>query len=146
MTETDLLYRRAIFVYEAARLAAWAAMAPIVPAPWEEREDAFRAQFLKVIERQCGPDRSESPEELHGSWMQAYFAMGWSFGPVYDPQNRLHPDLVPYAKLGQLERDKDAVFLELCEIARLYIYTPPWMPLPAPYSADDPTKYDHPTP
>ncbi len=46
--------RRAEFVYNAARLAAIAAAAPIIPVPWEEREQPFRDQFLKVVERQCG--------------------------------------------------------------------------------------------
>jgi len=114
--------RRAEFVYDAARLAAMAANAPVIPVPWVEREEAFRSQFLKVIERQCGPQRSKSPEELHGSWMQAYFAMGWVYGERYSRENRTHPDLVPYADLGQLERDKDAVFVALCEIARQFIY------------------------
>lgn len=119
---TELTERRAEFVYDAARLAAIAANAPIVPVPWAEREAAFRDQFLKVIERQCGPQRSMSPEELHGSWMQAYFAMGWTHGEPYSRENKVHPDLVPYAQLGQLERDKDAVFVALCEIARQWIY------------------------
>ena len=118
----NLTERRSRFVYEAARLAAQAANAPIIPVVWEERETAFRDQFLKAIERQCGEQRSMSPEELHGSWMQAYFAMGWVYGETYDREKRLHPDLVPYAKLGQLERDKDAVFVALCEIARQWIY------------------------
>ena len=63
-----------------------------------------------------------SPEELHGSWMQAYLTMGWVYGEVYDRTKKIHPDLVPYSKLGQLERDKDAVFVALCEIARQFIY------------------------
>ena len=114
--------RRARFVYEGARLAATAATAPIVPVSWDEREDEFRQQMLKVIERQCGEQRSKSPEELHGSWMQAYFGMGWVYGEKYDREAKIHPDLVPYADLGQLERDKDAVFVALCEIARQWIY------------------------
>ena len=114
--------RRTEFVYEAARLAAMAANAPIIPAPWQGRDAAFRTQFLAVIERQCGEQRSASPEELHGSWMQAYSAMGWVYGTHYDQENKVHPDLVPYAQLGKLERDKDAVFVLLCEIARRYIY------------------------
>ena len=114
--------RRAEFVYNAARLAGIAAGAPIIPVPWIEREQDFRGQFIKVIERQCGEQRSKSPEELHGSWMQAYFAMGWKFGTEYSRQNKTHPDLVPYADLGQLERDKDAIFVALCEIARQWIY------------------------
>jgi len=118
----NLNERRAEFVYNGARLAAIAANAPIVPVQWSEREGAFKTQFLDVIERQCGEQRSVSPEELHGSWMQSYLTMGWVYGKVYDREKRIHPDLVPYALLGQLERDKDAVFVALCEIARQFIY------------------------
>ena len=124
-----LIERKAEFVYNGARIAAIAAKAPIVPVPWGEREEDFRTQFLNVIERQCGPQRSTSPEELHGSWMQAYLGMGWVFGEKYDREKRIHPDLVPYAKLGRLERDKDAVFVALCEIARQWIYDPREGPL-----------------
>lgn len=114
--------RRAEFVYNAARLAALAAIAPIIPVEWKDREEPFKQQFLKVIERQCGEQRSKSPEELHGSWLQAYFAMGWVYGEKYDRENKIHPDLVPYSDLGQLEKDKDSVFVALCEIARQWIY------------------------
>ena len=117
----DLTLRRAFFVYEAARLAAQAANAPIVPAHWADREEPFRVQFLEVIERQCGEYRSRSPEELHGGWMQAYIEMGWVYGPEYSRENKTHPDLVPYADLNQLEQDKDSVFVALCEIARRWI-------------------------
>ncbi|KKN24495.1 hypothetical protein LCGC14_0894350 [marine sediment metagenome] len=119
---SNLNERRAEFVYNGARIAAIASMAPIVPVEWKDRESAFQSQFLDVIERQCGDQRSTSPEELHGSWMQAYFEMGWVYGEEYDRDNRIHPDLVPYAQLGQLERDKDAVFVALCEIARQFVY------------------------
>jgi hypothetical protein len=114
--------KRAQFVYNAARLAAQASGAPIIPVPWEEREEPFRTQFCRVIQRQCGEQRSHSPEELHGSWMQAYFDMGWVYGEEYSREAKTHPDLVPYNDLGQLERDKDAVFVALCEIARQWIY------------------------
>lgn len=53
--------------------------------------------------------------------MQAYIDMGWSYGEIYDREKKIHPDLVPYSKLNQLERDKDAVFVALCEIARQWI-------------------------
>lgn len=120
-TGKSITERRAEFVYDAARLAAIAASAPIVPVSWKERETAFKKQFLNVIERQCGPQRSSSPEELHGSWMQAYIEMGWVYGENYDREKRVHPDLVPYADLGKLEQDKDAVFVALCEIARQWV-------------------------
>lgn len=114
--------RRAEFVYNAARIAAIGSNAPIIPVEWKDREEPFQQQFLKVIERQCGEQRSKSPEELHGSWMQAYFEMGCIYGKEYNRENKIHPDLVSYADLGQLERDKDAVFVALCEIARQWIY------------------------
>lgn len=113
--------RRAVFVYEAARLAAIAAKAPIIPAPWEEREDAFKDQFVEVIFAQCGPNRVASPESLHDDWILAYTQMGWSYGEKYDPAAKTHPDLVPYDQLGQLEQDKDSVFIALCDIARQWI-------------------------
>ena len=118
---TTLMERRSEFVYNAARLAGIAAGAPIIPVPWSKREQDFKDQFIKVIERQCGDQRSGSPEELHGSWMQAYLTIGWVYGENYDRENRIHPDLVPYAQLGQLEKDKDAVFVALCEIARQWV-------------------------
>jgi len=118
----DLNYRRAKFVYEGARLAAIAACAPIVPEPYDEREEAFRKQFEGVIAVQTGPDRSGNPEKLHEDWVVAYEKMGWRYGPVRDVTEKTHPDMVPYNELGQLERDKDSVFVALCEIARQWIY------------------------
>jgi len=114
--------QRAMFVYEAARLAAIAAQAPIVPELWIERESDFKSQFLKVIEKQCGPDRLENQGVLHEEWVKAYEKNGWVYGPERDVEKRTHPDMVPYDQLGRLERDKDGVFVFLCEIARLYIY------------------------
>tara|TARA_Y100000310_G_scaffold318729_1_gene373148 strand:- start:689 stop:850 length:162 start_codon:yes stop_codon:yes gene_type:complete len=48
--------------------------------------------------------------------------MGWVYGEVRDVEKKTHPDMVPYAQLGQLEQDKDAVFVALCEIARQWVY------------------------
>ena len=120
--ENDLTERRAKFIYNAARLAAQAANAPVIPVLWDEREKPFKIQFFKVIERQCGDQRSVSPEELHEDWVQAYIKMGWIYGSEYNRDNKTHPDMVPYSQLGQLERDKDAVFVALCDIGRQWIY------------------------
>ena len=119
---SELNYRRAKFVYEGARIAAIAAKAPIVPEPYDKREPAFRVQFEQVITRQMGPERSADAEVLHEDWVRAYEQMGWVCGPVRDTEKKTHPDMVPYNDLGQLERDKDAVFVALCEIARRWIY------------------------
>lgn len=125
---TLLIERRAIFVYEGARLQAIAMNAPIVPEPWSEREAPFRAQFLVVIDMMCGPDRKSSPEELHDDWVIAYDAMGWQYGPIRDPVAKTHPDMVSFAALGFREQIKDAVFVALCEIARQWIVPGPEAP------------------
>ena len=122
LARVSLNDRRAEFVYEGARIAALAAQAPIVPEPWSEREDDFKSQCRDVIEKQCSPARSSSPEQLHDDWVVAYLKNGWKYGPVRDREKREHPDMVPYNELGQLERDKDDVFVALCEIARQWIY------------------------
>jgi len=118
----ELNERRAEFIYNGARIAAIGANAPIVPELWRNREDPFKDQFLKVVEKECGDNRSGDPEHLHGTWMEAYFEMGWVYGEIRDTEKKTHPDLVPYWELGQLERDKDAVFVALCDIARQWIY------------------------
>jgi hypothetical protein len=119
---TTLTERRAKFVYDAARLAAEAAEAPVIPELWDNYGTAFKLQFLTVIEQQTGRKRKTSPKKLHDDWVEAYKKMGWVYGPFRDPDRKTHPDMVPYEELGQRERDKDAVFAALCEIARLWIY------------------------
>jgi len=121
----NLTERRAIFVYEGARLQAVAMDAPVVPEPWEDREWAFHDQFLGVIDMMCGPDRKSSPEELHDDWVRAYEAMGWSHGEVRDVDAKTHPDMLPFGELEFREQIKDAVFVALCEIARQWIVEDP---------------------
>jgi hypothetical protein len=116
-----LIEVQADFVYEAARQAAIAAGAPIVPRPFAEREKAFQEQFFDTIAHQCSLHRSTDPEVVHDQWMASYFKLGWVYGKEYSLEQCTHPDLVPFDQLGQLEQDKDAVYIALCEIARLYI-------------------------
>lgn len=109
--------RRAKFVYEAARIENWAAHRPINPEQWEERPLDFRRNMIRAVARQCGSRRITSPKALHDAWVRVYKKMGWKYGPVRDPKRKLHPDMVPFEKLGRLEREKDWVFFMLCEIA-----------------------------
>lgn len=114
----NLAERRAVFVYEAARIENVAANRPINPEPWGNRDEAFRKNMIRAVARQCGPRRLTSPKALHDAWVQAYRRMGWKYGPQRDPEAKTHPDMVSFRKLGRLEREKDWVFFMLCEIAR----------------------------
>jgi len=118
MTRTE---RRARFIYEAGRSAAIAARAPVISAPWDQREENFKANFLKTVERQCGPQRSTSPKELHERWIKSYLSIGWKYGEVYSQEERTHPDLVSYKTLDILEQNKSFVFIALCKIAQDFI-------------------------
>ena len=115
-TEDAPNHCRAWWVYEAARLEAIAMRRPIIPELWEVRDEAFRTQFVAVVDRICAnPDTT--PEAEHDSWVRAYEAMGWRYGPQRDVTAKTHPDMVPFDALDPLEREKDAVFLALCRIA-----------------------------
>ena len=115
---TNLSERRAIFVYEAARIENSAARRPINPEPWYGRDPAFRKNMIRAVAKQCGKGRLTSPKKLHDAWVVAYEKMGWKHGPVRDVAAKTHPDMVPFNKLGRLEQEKDWVFFALCEIAR----------------------------
>lgn len=119
--EGSLLERQAIFVYEVARLQAYAVNAPIVPEPWSSRDEKFRTQFLDITAKMMGPDRFKDPVAAHDSWWQAYIDLGWEYGPVRDVEKKQHPDMVPFEELGWEERIKDAVYIALNEIARRWI-------------------------
>ena len=120
--EIALNTRRTIFVYNAAREAAIAAKAPVIPDVWANRDSTFRAQMKINMARQCSTHGSSNSAELHGMGVQAYIDMDWEYGPVYNEVDKTHPDMVPYGMLGQLEQDKDAIYVALCEIARDLIY------------------------
>lgn len=121
MPTVALRERRAIFVYEAARLQAIAVDAPIVPELWPDRDEAFRDQFIAYVDGLCNAEDFPTPEAAHDSWWRAYEAMGWTYGPVRDIEAKTHPDMVPFAELEQREQDKDAVFLALARIARDWV-------------------------
>lgn len=113
--------RRAIWIYEAARIECIASRRPIIPEPWEQREEAFRTQFVATVARICADGYETTPKAEHDSWWRAYEAMGWKYGPVRDRAAKTHPDMVPFEELHDAERIKDEIFLELCRVARKYI-------------------------
>jgi len=117
----NLNLTRAIFVYEAARLEAKISKRSIVPEHWDDRDNAFKTQFVKVIERQCGNDKFPSAEAAHDSWWHEHEQMGWKYGLKRDPVAKVHPDMVPFDELPKDERDKDEIFIRLCAVAEAIV-------------------------
>lgn len=118
---SNVVDRRARWIYEAARLEAIASQRHIIPEPFDMRDQAFQTQFHATIERLCADGYETTPETEHESWMRAYQAMGWRYGPERDVAAKTHPDMVPFEKLPRSEQEKDAVFLDLCAFARKWI-------------------------
>lgn len=46
-------------------------------------------------------------ENAHDIWARARLDEGWTYGPVRDDAKKEHPDLVPYAKLPESEKEYD---------------------------------------
>jgi RyR domain-containing protein len=59
-----------------------------------------------------------TPAELHLSWMVSMQERGWRWGAVKDPQQRTHPNLLPYSELPPAEREKDSLFKAIVEWAK----------------------------
>jgi hypothetical protein len=93
----------------------------VVRPYWDGRDKAFQESFIKAVEEECQDKPHLSPEESHKRWMEDHLKMGWKYGECYDRDAKTHPDLVPYDELPQWEKDKDEVFLVLCDIAKKYI-------------------------
>lgn len=48
-------------------------------------------------------------ENAHDIWARARMDEGWTYGPVRDDKLKTHPDLVPYAKLPDSEKEYDRI-------------------------------------
>lgn len=48
-------------------------------------------------------------ENAHDTWARARMDEGWRYGPVRDDKLKEHPDLVPYSKLTEGEKEYDRI-------------------------------------
>jgi len=115
----DLKERRAIFVYEAARLHAMLLRCPVIPKSWDERDPDFRKQLVELVDDLYSERKMlRDSKEAHDSWVRKRKEMGWIFGKEYNPEKKTHPNLVPYESLDPKEKVKGEVFLRLVSIAK----------------------------
>jgi hypothetical protein len=70
---------------------------------------------IKPIQDWDASDFKFSPAEIevmaemeHQHWMEERLKSGWRYSPgAEDPQNKTHPDLVPWEDLSETAREKD---------------------------------------
>lgn len=46
-------------------------------------------------------------EHTHDVWAQKRIKEGWTYGPGRDDVQKKHPDLMPYSKLSETEKEYD---------------------------------------
>jgi hypothetical protein len=68
-------------------------------APAPVPDDELRAQLEQNIERLA--------EAEHDGWVEHRSRNGWRYAGTRDDAKKLHPDMVPYAKLPEREKGKD---------------------------------------
>ena len=76
------------WIYEAARIDALLHQRPIVPEPWESRDEKFRQQMTEYVGKLLASDLLPTPEQAHDSWVDAYKKMGWTYGPSRDVEKK----------------------------------------------------------
>lgn len=105
---------------------------PLVDVPWEDLPESFRdanrqsadhiAVKLRAVGARAEPgdDTPDSPafaftqDEVeilsrmeHARWCAERVLKGWVLGPERDDARRVHPSLIPWSDLSEVERDKD---------------------------------------
>lgn len=73
-------------------------------APEWQRNSAIAGVAYRLDNPDAGHDA------MHNSWMWQKLSEGWAYGPVKDPENKLHPCMVPYEQLPEMQQKKDALF------------------------------------
>jgi RyR domain. len=73
-------------------------------APDWQKESAKAGVMFHFENPKAGPEAS------HESWMKKKLEEGWAWGPVKDPENKLHPCIVAFDKLPIEQQAKDYLF------------------------------------
>ncbi len=52
-------------------------------------------------------------KKMHDAWVRNKKNCGWKYGPVKSEENKTHPCMVPYDKLGPRQKKKDDIFITI---------------------------------
>lgn len=73
-------------------------------APEWQQQSALSGVHLHLSNPLAGPESS------HENWMAGKEADGWKYGAEKDPDNKLHPCMVPFDELPKEQQAKDFIF------------------------------------
>lgn len=86
-----------------------------VDAPQWQKDSAIAGVKYHLENPDAGP------EDSHNSWLKVKYAEGWIWGEVKDPENKIHPCMVPYSELPLDQKLKDYLFIAICEIFKPFV-------------------------
>ena len=69
------------------------------PKPIDTSHTVLGLELLKLVEQLA--------KNNHDHWAMKRMEEGWQYGPVRDDSKKFHPDLVPYDKLPEEEKEYD---------------------------------------
>lgn len=84
--------------------------------PWGVSQGHLRASTRRGVAAlvvKLNDGEMPDPEESHENWCVDKLANGWKFDDTYSPENKKHPNLVPWADLSEFERAKDTIFMDV---------------------------------
>lgn len=103
----EKLEETAKVVHEAMR-AYRAALGQSPLPPWDEAEEWMRTSTMEGV-AYAHQHPNKPPSAQHDRWLKEKKAAGWRYGPERDDAQKIHPMMVPYGKLPEEERRKDAL-------------------------------------
>lgn len=81
---------------------------------WKFAEDQQRQSAINGVEfRLNNPNAGHDAQ--HNSWMKEKLDQGWKFGEKKDADAKTHPCLVPFEKLPDFQKKKDALFCAIVD-------------------------------
>ena len=94
-------------MHEAVR--AWQAANGEKPAPpWSRAAQWMKRSSIEAVKwRLANPNAPASAQ--HDQWLEEKRAAGWRWGKIKDGAKKTHPLMVPYSKLPEADRRKDAL-------------------------------------
>lgn len=81
-----------------------------VQAEWESAPEWQKQSAISGVKFHIDNPNSP-PSASHYNWLMEKKRDGWKYGPVKNPERKLHPCMVPYEELPLQQRLKDYMFI-----------------------------------
>src|SRR5439155_16984621 len=80
---------------------------------WDDLETSYRESTRAGVRNALA---GHTPEESHESWMKERIEAGWRLGPSLNRAAKVHPNLIPYDQLPEVQKGKDQLFIGIVRL------------------------------